>query len=140
MHKILAELKQLSGNLENVSYEKIYEMIKSFPGKCVPTALLHKGWYIDRVRVNDPAHVVFNRFDDVSHHTNPALFHTIGRGRCNDIEQSIFYGSVLSPEIKVPRLVAYLKTSRVQREIALFPCEQRNLNLQDTFTMSRWRI
>ncbi|WP_374951112.1 hypothetical protein [Mucilaginibacter sp.] len=140
MHEILAELKHLSNDLENVPYEKIYDLIRAIPDKCVPTAIIHKGWYIDRVRINDPAEVYFNKYDDVSHHRNPDLFHLIGRGRCNDIGQSIFYGSVVSPEIKIPRLVAYLETSRIQRDLEKFPNEQRNLNLQETFTMSRWRI
>jgi hypothetical protein len=140
MHEILAELKHLSNDLENVPYEKIYDLIRAIPDKCVPTAVIHKGWYIDRVRINDPAEFYFNKYDDVSHHRNPDLFHLIGRGRCNDIGQSIFYGSVVSPEIKVPRLVAYLETSRIQRDLEKFPNEQRNLNLQETFTMSRWRI
>lgn len=140
MHEILAKLKYLSGNLENESYKDIYNLIKAIPDKCVPTAIIHKGWYIDRVRINEPADVYFNSYDDVSHHKNPELFHLIGRGRCNDIGQSIFYGSVLSPEIKVPRLVAYLETSRIQRDLEKSPNEDRNLNLEETFTMSRWRI
>lgn len=140
MHGILTELKHLSSDLENVSYEKIYNLIEALPNKCVPTAIIHKGWYIDRVRINDPADIHFNSYNDVSHHRNPDLFHLIGRGRCNDAGQPIFYGSVVSPEIEVPRLVAYMETSRIQRDIEKFPNEQQNQNLQETFTMSRWRI
>lgn len=140
MEDILSSLKELSGHLDNVSYEEIYDLIKAIPGKCIPTALLHKGWYIDRVRINDPADVYFNTINDVSHHTNPDFFHTIGRGRCNDAGQSIFYGSVLSHEIEQPRLVAYLETSKIQRDIALHPYAERNQNISETFTMSRWII
>jgi hypothetical protein len=140
MDKALKELEALSKQLADADYNYIYQLIKSIKPKCIPTAKLHKGWYIDRIRLNDPPERIYNSISDVSHHSNPEFFHTIGRGRANDEGQPIYYGSVLSPEIKTPRLVAYLETSKLQRELERNPHLPEHQNLSETFTMSRWTI
>ena len=45
-------LYNAKNNLEIVNYEEIFHNIRMINDKCVPTALIKKGWYIDRVRIN----------------------------------------------------------------------------------------
>lgn len=141
MDKILVELDRLRNSLRNVEYEHIYELIRSLRYKILPTALLKKGWFIDRVRLNQPADVLFTRKDEISYITDQyVLQNCVDFGRANVKGQGIFYGAVLSPEIEQPRLSAYLETSKIYKHLERFPMAPENQNLTETFTVSRWRI
>lgn len=112
----------------------IYKSIADLRDKAVPTALLQKGWFIDRVRINKPGEV-FTRHDQVSYiHDKEVLDKFVSFGRANEPKQPIFYGSITSPQIKQPRAVAYFETSELLNEL------DKHENCEEVFTLSRWRI
>ncbi len=130
----LTYLEQVRHNLKFVEYKMIYQSIADLRDKFVPTALLNKGWYIDRVRVNKPGEV-FTNFQQVSYiHDKEVLEKFVDFGRVNEPRQAVFYGSIYSPQIKQPRAVAYFETSELLKEINKFD------NAEEVFTLSRWTI
>ena len=130
----LLYLNQVRDNLEYADYNMIYSSIADLRDKAVPTAILRKGWYIDRVRVNKPGEV-FTRYDQVSYiHDNEVLDKFVGFGRANEPRQAVFYGSIISPQIELPRSVAYFETSELLRNLDNYK------NCEEVFTLSRWRI
>lgn len=52
MNPTLQFLSEVKDGLEHVDYNLIYTSIADLKDKFVPTALLKKGWTIDRVRIN----------------------------------------------------------------------------------------
>lgn len=134
MNLTLTYLSQIRDNLEYVDYDLIYKSIADMRDKFVPTALLQKDWFIDRVRVNKPGEV-FTSVDQVSYiHDKEILDKYVGFGRANEPKQSVFYGSIISPQIKQPRVVAYFETSELLKEL------DKQDNVEEIFTLSRWRI
>lgn len=130
----LTYLEQVRHNLKFVEYKMIYQSIADLRDKFVPTALLNKGWYIDRIRVNKP-NEVFTNFQQVSYiHDNEVLEKHVDFGRTNEPRQAVFYGSIYSPQIEQPRAVAYFETSELLKEIDRFD------NAEEIFTLSRWTI
>ncbi len=130
----LVFLGQIQNNLEYVDYELIYKSIVEMSDKIIPTAILRKGWYIDRVRINR-GNEIFNKIEDVSYiHDNDVLNNHVNFGRANIPKQAVFYGSILSPKIRVPRAVAYFETSSVLKELEIHE------NIEEIFTLSLWEI
>lgn len=102
--------------------------------KFIPSAILHKGWYIDRVRINKPGEV-FTNIQQVSYiHDENILKNHVGFGRANEPGQALFYGAILSPQIEQPRIVAYFETSELLKDLDKYD------NIEEIFTLSRWRI
>lgn len=130
----LTFLEQVRHNLEHVEYNLIYKSIADLRDKFVPTALIKKGWFIDRVRINKP-NEIFSRIDQVSYiHDQDVLDKYVDFGRANEPKQAVFYGSIISPQIEQPRVVAYFETSELLREL------DKHDNAEEIFTLSRWRI
>jgi hypothetical protein len=130
----LVFLGQIQNNLEYVDYELIYKSIVEMSDKIIPTAILRKGWYIDRVRINR-GNEIFNKIEDVSYiHDNDVLNNHVNFGRANIPKQAVFYGSILSPKIRVSRAVAYFETSSVLKELEIHE------NIEEIFTLSLWEI
>ena len=93
----LAYLEQIRDNLEFVDYGMIYQSIAELKDKFVPTALLNKGWYVDRVRVNKPGEI-FTNYQQISYiHDKNVLANYVDFGRANEPKQAVFYGSIYSP-------------------------------------------
>ncbi len=131
----LAYLDSIKHNLDTVTYGHVYHSIRQVPDKYVPTALLHKGHYIDRVRINE-GEKLFTTEHDVSYiHDPEVLKNHVGLGRSNAEKQAVFYGAIESPEIRQPRVVAYFETTKLFKKPELLPD-----NITELFTMSRWRI
>ena len=127
-------LEQIKDNLEYVDYKMIYQSIADLKEKFVPTALIKKGWFIDRVRINKTGNV-FSNIEQVSYiHDKDKLDKQVDFGRANEPKQSIFYGSIISPQIQQPRIVAYFETSELLKELDKFD------NVEEIFTLSRWTI
>ncbi len=127
-------LQQIRDNLDFADYSMIKISIRDLKDKAIPTAILHKGWYIDRVRINEPGQV-FHSIADVNYITNPKILNThVGFGRANEPRQAVFYGSILSEEIQQPRAVAYFETSDLLSNLHL------HSEVVEVFTLSRWRI
>ena len=127
-------LNQVRDNLDHVDYSLIYQSIKDLRDKMVPTAILRKGWFIDRVRPNEKGEIFSNK-EQVSYiHDKQILESRVVYGRANESKQAVFYGSIISPKIKMPRAVAYFETSTLLKEI------DSKQNIEEVFTMSRWRI
>ena len=107
----LTFLEQIKHNLDHVDYNIIYQSIADLKDKFIPTALLKKGSFIDRVRINKPGEV-FNNIQQVSYiHEKNILDNCIDFGRANEPHQAVFYGSIFSHQIHQPRVVAYFETS-----------------------------
>lgn len=130
----LTYLEQVRNNLEFVDYNIVCQSIADLKDKFVPTALLKKGWFIDRVRINKQ-NEVFTDIEQVSYiHDKDILDKYITFGRANEPKQSVFYGSIISPQIKQPRVVAYCETSELLKEL------DKHHNVEEVFTLSRWNI
>ncbi len=127
-------LEQIKDNLEYVDYKMIYQSIADLKDKFVPTALIKKGFFIDRVRVNKTGEI-FSNIEQVSYiHDKNKLEKLVNFGRANEPKQSIFYGSIISPKIPHPRIVAYFETSELIKEL------DKHDNVEEVFTLSRWTI
>ncbi len=75
-------LEQVKDNLNYVDYDLIYQSISDMKYKFIPTAILNKGWYIDRVRINEP-NEIFTSIDQVSLFDYDRMHPVSGhRGRC----------------------------------------------------------
>lgn len=134
MDKSLEFLKSVRDNLKEVPYDEIYDHVAALRDKMLPSALLKKGHFIDRVRINNPSDVVFTGIQDVSYIQDKEKLKFIDFGRANLPGQAVFYGSVMSPKIERPREVAFKETSynyKIRDELQ---------NISEVFTMSRWRI
>ena len=130
----LTYLEQVRHNLEYVDYDIVCKSIADLRDKFVPTALLKKGCYIDRVRINNNNEIFTNK-EQVSYiHDKNILENYVTFGRANEPKQEIFYGAIESPEIQQPRIVAYFETSEILKELDKYD------NIEEIFTLSRWRI
>jgi len=130
----LTYLEQIRYNLEYADYNIICMSIADLRDKFVPTALLKKGWYIDRVRVNKN-NEVFTNIEQVSYiHDQNVLENYVTFGRANEPKQAVFYGAIESPAIQEPRAVAYFETSELLKEL------DKHDNIEEIFTVSRWII
>lgn len=136
MDKTLIYLVQISETLDFADYNMIYQSILEMRDKSVPTALLKKGSYIDRVRINRNGEI-FKSETEISYIKDKTKL--IGRteyGRANLPSQSMFYGAVESTLINMPRAVAYFETSELFSDNKLNTLE----NAFEIFTHSRWRV
>lgn len=130
----LTFLEQVRDNLDHVNYDLIYQSIADLKDKFVPTALIHKGSFIDRVRVNK-ADEIFSGIDQVSYISDKDVLEKhVDFGRANEPKQGVFYGSIITPQIEHPRAVAYFETSELLKNLDKHP------NTEEVFTLSRWRL
>ncbi len=137
MHEIVSSLEKMSHDLKGVNYDFVYDMISKIDRHYAPTAKLHKGHYIDRVRINpsnDEKDFFTNEFEVSYIHDKDVLDKYVGLGRANAPKQAVFYGAVRSPEIPQARVVNYFETT------ALFKNNPLPDNVSQIFTMSRWEI
>lgn len=135
MNDTLRFLNDVRDRLEHVPYDTIYHAIADMRDKFIPTAIIHKGAYIDRVRINKSPEQCYTHEHELSYIHDPAIVEQyVGFGRANKERQAVFYGAVESPEIKQPRVVAYFETSPVLREL------DKHNTITEIFTVSRWRV
>lgn len=135
MNNTLAFLTEVRDRLEHVPYDHIFQAIADMRDKFIPTAIIKKGAYIDRVRVHNNLTDFFIKEEDVSYiHDKEIIEKYVRFGRANKEKQAIFYGAVESPEIKQPRVVAYFETSQVLKELDIHD------NVVELFTVSRWKV
>lgn len=133
-NQTLTYLEKIRHNLDSVDYTIICKNIADLKDKFVPTALLKKGGYIDRVRINSD-NEIFSNIQQVSYiHDQSVLENHVTFGRANEPKQAIFYGAVPSQEIQMPRAVAYFETSELLKELDKYE------NVEEVFTLSRWRV
>jgi hypothetical protein len=133
MNNTLKFLSDVRDRLEYVSYDQIYQAIANMRDKFVPTAIIHKRAYIDRVRVHNNLTDRFYKEEDVSYiHDQQDIENYVGFGRANKEKQAVFYGAVESPEIDQSRVVAYFETSPILKEL------EKHDNIVELFTVSRW--
>jgi hypothetical protein len=134
MHPTLTYLEQIRYNLRFDDYETIYQSILALQPKFVPTSLIKEGHFIERARINYNGEV-FTRQDQVSYISDPQVIAAkVSFGRANLPKHSVFYGSIISPEIQLPRAVTYFETSsRIKKLSQPGP-------FVETFTVSGWRI
>lgn len=134
MHPTLNFLSQIKYNLAHVEYDTIYRSLLELDHKIIPTSLLHKGHFIERARINH-AGKIFTRPDQVSYISDPEVLRDkVNFGRANIPGQAVFYGSIVSPEIEMPRAVAYFEISSRIDEL------KRPGPFEEIFTVSRWEI
>lgn len=123
MNNTLKFLMDVRDRLEYVSYDHIYQAIADMKDKFIPTAIIKKGAYIDRVRVHKKLTDIYYKQEDVSYiHDKEIIENYVSFGRANKEKQAIFYGAIESPEIKQPRVVAYFETSSILKEIEKYQC------------------
>jgi hypothetical protein len=135
MNDTIRFLDEVKDRLEFVPYDLIYQSIADMKDKFVPTALLKKGWYIDRVRVHKNINEIFTNEHQVSYiHDQDILDNFVTFGRANKKKQAVFYGAVETEEIRHPRVVAYFETSDLLKEL------DQQENAVELFTVSRWEI
>lgn len=135
MNNTLAFLTEVRDRLDYVCYDQIYQAIADMQDKFIPTAIIKKGAYIDRVRVHKRLTDVFFKEEEVSYiHNQEIIDNYVGFGRANKEKQAVFYGAVESPEISQPRIVAYFETSPILKEL------EKHDNVIELFTVSRWRV
>jgi hypothetical protein len=127
-------LSQIRNNLEYANLDLIKLSIADLRNKFIPIAILHKGYYIDRVRINHN-NKIFKTIDDVNYINDEEILNThVDFGRANFPKQSIFYGSIESPQIKKTRGTAWLETTDIFKNKNVLE------NIEQIFTSCRWRI
>ena len=124
-------LSTLRNDLKDISYDKIYEIISEIKYKAVPTALLHSGRYINRVRINEEPNEIYSNIKKISYNSQAESVNKIDFGRANIPKQSIFYGSV---DLNNSLMTAYFETSQLQKNIDQYD------NVEEVFTLGRWRV
>lgn len=135
MNNTLEFLADVRDRLQHVPYEQVFQAIADMRDKFIPTAIIKKGAYIDRVRVHRTLTDVFYKEEDVSYiHDQDIIERYVDFGRANKKKQAVFYGAVESPEIKQPRIVAYFETSPILKEL------EKHDNVTELFTVSRWGV
>lgn len=126
-------LEQIRNNLESVDYGLIYQSIADMRDKFVPTAILHKGHYIERALINPPGEI-FTNHERISYIHDKNKLKKVLFGRANEPKQTVFYGSIISPLINMPRVVAWFETTEKFNE------EYKYNDTIEIFTVGRWRI
>lgn len=135
MNSTLTFLNDVRDRLEYVPYEHIYQAIADMRDKFVPTAIIKKGAYIDRVRIHKNMNDFYHKEEEISYiHDKDIIEKYVGFGRANMEKQAVFYGAVVSPEIEQPRIVSYFETSPILKEL------EKHDNVVELFTVSRWRV
>ncbi|MBL7851624.1 MAG: hypothetical protein JNN04_12035 [Cyclobacteriaceae bacterium] len=134
MNPTLKFLSDVRDGLEHVDYEIIYRSVEDLRDKFIPTAILKKGSFIDRVRINSHA-VPFTQKDQISYISDPKILAGIRAfGRANVPGQGVFYGSLITKHIPQPRVAAYFETSDLVKSL------NDHDTVEETFTLSRWRV
>ncbi|MBK0383633.1 hypothetical protein I5M32_11755 [Pedobacter sp. SD-b] len=84
MNNTLEYLTDVRDRLEFVPYKQIFQAITDMRDKFIPTAVIHKGAYIDRVRIHKQITDVFYKEEDVSYiHDKEIIEKYVGYGRAN---------------------------------------------------------
>lgn len=130
----LWELMYMSEGITSYTYPQIYHCVEKIRWKFIPSAIVHKGSFIDRVRIHKHSHDRYCSHQDISYIHDPRIYQYIDFGRANVKRQPIFYGAITTEEINLPRAVAYMETSAATR------LEANNPNFRETFTLSRWEV
>ena len=93
-------LNEIKDNLEYADYNLIYQSIVDIKHHALPTAILHKGWPIDRVRINklDKSTGQFEIFTSTNQvnyiHDKEILENFVTFGRANEPKQAPFESSL----------------------------------------------
>lgn len=107
MAPTLTFLDQVRHNLKYIDYDTIYLSILDLRAKALTTSKIMKGHFVERARINYDGEI-FMRQDQVSYISDPeVLADRVVFGRANKPNQSIFYGSITSPEMSLPRAAAF---------------------------------
>lgn len=134
MNPTLQFLSEIRDGLEHVDYKLIFTSIADLRDKFVPTALLKKGWTVERVRINRDKET-FNSENQISYISDKGVLEKhVGFGRANIPGQSIFYGSIITKNTPQPRVAAYFETSELVKNL------NDHEDVEETFTLSRWRV
>lgn len=134
MDATLLYLSQIRENLQYADYKIIKQSIADMRDKFLPIAILHKDGFIDRIRINKNDEIFYG-IDQVSYIQDECVLKNyVNFGRANEPNQAIFYGSIISDAISMPRVVAYSETSSKLLNL------NREDELEEIFTLSRWRI
>lgn len=133
-YEAFEKLKEHAKNLEDVSYEEIYDLIKNGIGFLpLPLAKVRKNVFIDRVRANNGA-TLFKHIDELGYIKDKYVIDNFltSFGRANNPHQVMFYGALKTELIDKPRLTAIAETSRLFREKGTDCIDG------ETYTVSRW--
>ncbi|QHV99305.1 hypothetical protein [Spirosoma endbachense] len=130
----LTFLGQVRNTLESIDYGMIYQSIADLRDKFVPIAKIKKGWFIDQLRINKPNEIFTNIEQVIYIYDKDILDKYVGFGRANAHKQAVFYVAVISPNIDLPRVVAYFGTSELIKDLDKFD------NAEEVFTLSRWEV
>lgn len=143
MNDTLLFLSQIRENLQHASYDLIYQSIIDMQNKYFPTAILHKGTFIDRVRIHDKPDQVFTCKNEVSYISDKDVISKMTSfGRANIPHQTVFYGSIETPEISQQRVTAYFETTKLLPQLTRIGdnSEEVYKNVSEIFTVSRWKL
>jgi len=130
LRNILKGLSEL--DLNAVSYDEVMKIINSELVLPVLVTEIHKGHYIERIRINKPDQI-FTSKNELSYRTDLENIKTFGRA--NSPGKSMFYGSVISSPIPLPRIVALSETDELLRSR-----EKGTVDKDIVMTVSKWRI
>ncbi len=133
-YEAFEKLKEHAKNLENVSYDEIYDLLKNgikfIP---LPLAKVRANAFIDRVRPNK-GEALFEHIDQLGYIKDKYIIDNIltSFGRANNPHQVMFYGALETELIDKPRLTAIAETSHI------FRVKETDCIDGETYTVSRW--
>lgn len=133
-YEAFEKLKEYSKNLDKVSYEEVYDLLKNgirfIP---LPIAKVHKNAFIDRVRPNKGTDL-FKHIDELGYIKDNYVIDNIltSFGRANKPHQVMFYGALETELIDKPRLTAIAETSHI------FRVKGTDCVDGEHYTVSRW--
>lgn len=122
-----------NADLENVSFNKLSVQLRRL--KWIPflTAKLHKGYHIERARINRPDEIFYSE-SEISYRNDYENIRSYGRA--NVKHQSLFYGAIESDVIKHPRLINLIETSQIFRNLDKIKVDRADFIM----TLGKWRI
>jgi len=121
-------------NLSKIGYGKLWLALENEFG-IIP--FLNKNieqGEIDRARINNKIGEIFTSENDISYREDINNIHNYGRA--NAPFQSMFYGAILTSQIKYPRITSLIETSEIFRDIP----KNKFADAHFMMTLGKWNI
>ncbi len=120
-------------DLKTMSYSEVYNYLqKKIEYVPYTIARIHAGHYIERARINNN-NEIFNDESSISYIKDPSIIKQYGRA--NKPNQSMFYGSVCSDMVPLPRIVNCAEIQDVLRSK-----NKNDIETDFLITVGKWRV
>lgn len=133
--KTLKYLEAITHDMRAYDYEHIRNVLHSLPQMAMPIAIVNKGWTIQRGMRNYGGEL-FTSQSRISCISDRRMFHLINKGRANQVNQPIFYGSLYSSLIPDQEYTCLSEISPILKH----PNSSLIMDEPEIYTIGTWRI